>query len=135
MIQINVGCQNCGQSLMDAKHPVDGQPSIGVGIILEGERHELWLSSLYGSYNIESMAPVPEGKVVVFLCPHCGKDMTVTRNCEDCKAPMIGMSFLKGGVVEICSRKGCKKHLIEFEDPEVGLRAFYDSYPLFFRGQ
>ena len=135
MIQVNVSCPNCGQSLMDSGHPVDGQPSIAVDILVDGERSRLRLSSLYGSYNIECEASVPEGKVVVFVCPKCGKDMTIARNCDDCKAPMVGMSFVKGGMVEICSRRGCKKHFVEFEDVEVGLRAFYDSYPLFFRGQ
>ena len=135
MIPINVGCPNCGQSLMDPGHQIDGQPSIGVDIMVGGERSRLRLSSLYGSYSIECNADIPQGKVVVFVCPQCGKDMTATRNCEDCKAPMVGMSFLQGGVVEICSRRGCKKHLVEFEDVEVGLRAFYEAYPLFFRGQ
>ena len=135
MVQVKVTCPHCKQSLMDAEHPIDGHPSIRVDLEFDGRRQWLRLSSLYGSYNIESEAEIPEGTVCGFFCSKCGADLTVTRDCEDCQAPMVGMSFVQGGTVEICSRRGCKKHLVEFEDIEMGLRAFYDAYPLFFRGQ
>jgi hypothetical protein len=135
MIQVDVSCPYCKQSLMDAEHPIDDHPSVCVDIDVGGEKQWLRMSSLYGSYSIEMQGEVPEGKVCGFNCPHCGADLTVTRTCEDCHAPMVGMNFIQGGVVEVCSRRGCKKHLIEFEDIEIGLRAFYDAYPLFFRAR
>ena len=57
----------------------------------------------------------------------------MTRLCEICKAPMVSFGFKEGGIIQICSRRGCKKHLIEFEDPEVELRAFYEKYSVFFK--
>jgi hypothetical protein len=135
VIKVEVSCPHCKRSLMDAQHPIDGHPSIGLSIDVDGRRQWLRLSSLYGSYSIECESEIPPGKVCTFICPQCEADLTVTRQCADCQAPMVGMSFVQGGVVEICSRRGCKKHLVEFEDIETGLRAFYDAYPLFFRGR
>lgn len=130
MIQVHVKCPHCNKSLMDDEVKIDSHPSVKVNIRWAGERGRLCLSSLYGSYNVHSKLPVPRGEVAEFLCPHCGKGLTGHRTCEQCKAPMVSMKFVEGGSVQICSRRGCKKHLIEFENVESELRAFYDKYSL-----
>ena len=93
MIEVNVKCPHCGESLMDEEIKIDDHPSVKVNIQWRGERGRLRLSSLYGSYTIECQL----------------------------------------STVEICSRRGCKKHLIEFENLESELRAFYNKYSLFFK--
>ena len=135
MIQVNVKCPHCGQSLMDEEVKIDDHPSVRLNIQRGGERGRLRLSSLYGSYKVDSELPVAEGEVAKFFCPHCNAELTATRICEQCQAPMVVMKFVEGGSVEICSRRGCKKHLIEFENVESELRAFYNRYSLFFKSK
>jgi NADH-quinone oxidoreductase subunit E len=132
-IQVNVKCPQCGKSLMDHEYKIDGHPSVKVTVEFKGKRGWVRLSSLYGSYNVAEEFPVPMGSVVRFFCPVCGSELKGTRICEQCNAPMIPLRFTEGGLVQICSRRGCKKHLIEFEDLEAELRTFYDRYSTFFR--
>ncbi|MBI4678232.1 MAG: hypothetical protein HY748_11675 [Elusimicrobia bacterium] len=133
MIQVHVQCPVCGKSLMDEEHKVDNCPSIAVEISYGKKRGPLRLSSLYGSYNIDIKVPCPVGKISRFFCPHCKCDLKASRMCEVCKAPMVAFSFKEGGTIQICSRRGCKKHLIEFEDPELEVRTFYERYSVFFK--
>ena len=133
MIQVNVKCPHCGESLMDEERKIDDHPSVKLNIQRGEERGTLRLSSLYGSYNIDSDLSLPQGEVVKFFCPHCESELTGSRNCEKCNAPMIPMKFAQGGTVQICSRRGCRKHLIEFEELDTELKAFYDKYSLFFK--
>ena len=133
MIQVNVKCPHCGKSLMDEEVKIDDHPSVKLNIQWSGKRARLCLSSLYGSYKVDSELPVPEGEVVKFFCPHCNVNLAGSRSCEKCNAPMVPLRFTEGGTVQICSRRGCKKHLIEFEELETALRAFYDKYSPFFK--
>jgi predicted RNA-binding Zn-ribbon protein involved in translation (DUF1610 family) len=133
MIQVNVICPHCGKSLMDEEIKIDDHPSVRVNIQWGGERGRLRLSSLYGSYNVDSQLQVPEDEVAKFFCPHCNGELIGSRVCEKCNAPMVSMRFTEGGTVQICSRRGCKKHLIEFEKLESELKAFYDKYSLYFK--
>jgi len=120
---------------MDEETKIDDHPSVKLSIEWGGQQGTLYLSSLYGSYNIDIGLPVPEGEVVKFFCPHCSGELTGTRRCEECDALMLPLRFREGGTVQICSRRGCKKHFIEFQDLETELRAFYDKYSLFFKSR
>ncbi|HEX7401796.1 MAG TPA: class I tRNA ligase family protein [candidate division Zixibacteria bacterium] len=128
MIQVNVKCPHCGKSLMEEAHKIDGYPSVKVFIEHEKKKGVLYLSSLYGSYNIETDVFVPEKKLASFICPHCQKELKSKRACEVCQAPMVPFNFVSGGIIQICSRRGCKKHLVEFEKLEGELSAFYNEY-------
>jgi len=116
---------------MDAEHKIDGCPSIKVTIVFKNKCGWLRLSSLYGSMNIESEYPIPENTLTRFFCPNCGTELTSLRRCDVCKAPMIPFKFTEGGILEVCSRRGCKKHLAEFENLEAELKAFYNAYSQF----
>ena len=131
MIQVNVKCPHCGKSLMDEDVKIDGHPSVRVMISYENKSGFLRLSSLYGSYNVESEIFVPQEKIAQFFCPHCKAELKSTRICELCRASMVPLNFASGGVIQICSRRGCKKHLIEFEKLETELLAFYNKYAPF----
>ena len=133
MIQVNVSCPHCGKSLMDDEHKIDDHPSVKVTVEFKDKRVWVHLSSLYGSYNIDCEFSIPEGEVVRFFCVACGSELKGLRICEQCNAPMVPMRFAEGGVVQICSRRGCKRHLIEFENLETELRAFYNKYSTFFK--
>ncbi|MDQ7779205.1 MAG: NADH-quinone oxidoreductase subunit NuoE [Planctomycetota bacterium] len=108
-----VRCPRCNHSLMDLKHKIDDHPSIRV-TVSGGQQHGwLRLSSLYGSYNLESEFEVPLDAVLNFFCPHCHAELVGASNCVLCEAPMIPMIVRGGGIVQICSRHGCKGHMLD----------------------
>lgn len=133
-LKVSAPCIYCGKSMMDEDFIIDEYPSVKVIIESEGERGELHLSSLYGSYNVESNIELQDGKIFRFYCPHCEQELTSTRLCDKCNAPMVAFKFVGGGTIKICSRYGCKKHYLEFEDIETELRAFLETYSSHFRG-
>ncbi|MFB0552812.1 MAG: NAD(P)H-dependent oxidoreductase subunit E [Phycisphaerae bacterium] len=110
---INVGCPHCNRSLKDETFAIDGHPSIRVTISSDHKKGWLRLSCLYGSYNLASEFEVSTGSVVSFLCPHCDVQFPSTLDCSVCSAPMIPMLVDGGGIVQICSRRGCKNHLLD----------------------
>ena len=93
------------------------------------------MSARYGSYNVDSDIDVPEGEIVRFLCPHCNSEIISSRTCYECGAPLVTFESTLGGYLRVCSRWGCKKHLIEFENLETELRAFYEKYTFFPKGR
>jgi hypothetical protein len=133
MIYIEDLCPFCRKSFSDPKHKIDNYPAETLEIELEGKRGWLRLSALYGSYKVESELEIPIGAVVKFYCPHCGKDLGIKNPCEHCGAPMVRMLCRPGGYIHICSRRGCKKHHVAFDDLQTELRAFYDTYGTFFK--
>ncbi len=128
MLSVSVKCPHCGKSLMNQSRKLDKVASIEVNLTYAGKHAPLYLSSLYGSYAVETQLPIPQGKVAGFRCPHCKADLKSTRKCEACGSQMIAFDLKGGGQVQICSRRGCKKHLLEFQDADSELQAFYKSY-------
>jgi len=110
---INVACPHCNRSLMDETFTIDGYPSIRVTISYDHKQGWLRLSCLYGSYNFASEFDVSTGLVVSFLCPHCIVEFPSTLDCSVCTAPMVPMLVDGGGIVQICSRRGCKNHMLD----------------------
>jgi hypothetical protein len=57
---------------------------------------------------------VPQDAVVNFFCPHCHAELVGTSPCDRCGAPVVPMLVRGGGgTVQICSRRGCKGHLLD----------------------
>jgi len=110
---LHVICPHCNRSLKDETFAIDGHPSICVTISSDHKQGWLRLSCLYGSYNFASEFEVSTGLVVSFLCPHCGVEFPSTLDCSVCAAPMVPMLVDGGGIVQICSRRGCKNHLLD----------------------
>ena len=110
---VHVSCPHCNRSLKDETFAIDGHPSICVTISSDHKQGWLRLSCLYGSYNFASEFEVSTGLVVSFLCPHCGVEFPSTLDCSVCAAPMVPMLVAGGGIVQICSRLGCKNHLLD----------------------
>jgi len=117
---------------MDDDHKIHDESSITLQGKLPEESGNLKgvvrLSSLYGDFQIESSFMIPDGAVVQFSCPYCQEDLTSSRMCEECDAPMVALEMVGGGNIQFCAKRGCKKHWIEFEDPEKELAAFYNKY-------
>jgi NADH:ubiquinone oxidoreductase subunit E len=110
---VGVNCSRCNHSLMDPKHPIDGCPSIRTTVSCERQHGWLRLSSLYGKHTVEYEHEVPQGTVVDFFCPHCHAEMRGAGACPTCEAPMVSMIVRGGGVVQICSRRGCREHRLD----------------------
>ncbi|UCF78007.1 MAG: NAD(P)H-dependent oxidoreductase subunit E [Candidatus Eiseniibacteriota bacterium] len=116
---VEVSCPRCNHTLMNPEHLIDSYPSIRV-IASFGDKHS-WvaLSSLYGSYHVESEFEIPEDTVVHLFCPHCHAELIGATDCVECGAPMVPMIVRGGGLVQICSRRGCKGHMLELGEVEV----------------
>ena len=110
---ISVRCPHCSHSFMDETSAIDGHPSIRVNISHNNEEGWLRLSCLYGSYNTATGLDLPDNTVAKFSCPHCGGEILCTSRCSMCGAPMVQMLVHGGGVVRICSRRGCKNHMLD----------------------
>jgi NADH:ubiquinone oxidoreductase subunit E len=115
---IVVSCPRCNHSLMDPEHPIDHQPSIRVTVSFGREHGWLRLSSLYGSQAIESEYDIPMDTVVNFFCPFCHAELASAWNCPDCGAPMIPMVVRGGAIAQVCSRRGCKGHMLDLGSPD-----------------
>jgi len=110
---LDVNCPRCNHSLMDKSFYIDGHPSIRVTISFGRQHGWLRLSCLYGSYTTESEYEIPEDTLVNFFCPHCHSELSKAFDCPECGAAMVPMIVKSGGIVQICSRKGCKGHILD----------------------
>jgi len=112
-IPLEVSCPRCNHSLMDRVNSIDGKASIRLTISFERKHGWLRLSSLYGSYTVESEYELSPDIIVHFFCPHCHAEMRGGSECADCGATMVPMIVRGGGVVQICSRHGCRNHMLD----------------------
>jgi NADH:ubiquinone oxidoreductase subunit E len=110
---LEVSCARCNRTLMDPAQHVDGHPAIRVTIAFGDKHGWLLLSSLYGSYTIESQYSIPVEEVVNFFCPHCNAELRGAGDCLMCGAPMVPMIVRGGGVLQICARRGCRAHRLD----------------------
>ena len=110
---VDVACAHCNHSLMDFGYLIDGYPSIRVTIAHDHTHGWLRLSSLYGSFQVESVNEVPIDSVVNFFCPHCHSELAGAGICPECHARMVPMIVKGGGIVQICPRRGCKGHMLD----------------------
>lgn len=110
---VEVSCPRCNHSLMDRSFSIDGHPCIRVTVSFNRRHGWLRLSSLYGSYSVEYEHPIPQHTIVSFFCPYCHAELRGAPDCAECGAPMVPMIVRGGGMVQICSRRGCKGHMLD----------------------
>lgn len=110
---VEVFCARCNRSLMDHDHPIEGHPSVRVTISFGRKHGWLRLSSLYGSYTIESEHDIAADTIAQFFCPTCHTELAGATDCPVCSAPMVPLIVRGGGMVQICSRRGCTSHLLD----------------------
>ncbi|HUS48324.1 MAG TPA: NAD(P)H-dependent oxidoreductase subunit E, partial [Phycisphaerae bacterium] len=104
---LEVSCPRCNHSLMDGSCLMDGHPSIRVSASFGGKRGSLRLSSLYGSCAFLAEHDVPPEAAASLTCPHCRAELTGPPECAACAAPMAPMRIAGGGMLQVCSRRGC----------------------------
>lgn len=126
-IRISVKCPVCQKSLMNENKKIDDLPSIELEAKIGENVGRIYLSQIYSSYSKE-FKDVKNivGSIAFLSCPQCHQPLPVIQNC-DCRAPMVGMQLEVGGIIKICSRNGCKRHFLEFEDVN-------DAFMLLMRG-
>jgi len=110
---IDVSCPHCNHSFKDETLGIDGYPSLKVNVATVHQQGWIRLSCLYGSYSVSAEFKIPEGTIASFICPHCNSEIHSTSDCSQCEAPMIPMLVDGGGIVRICSRRGCKNHMLD----------------------
>ncbi len=110
---VEVSCPRCNHNLMDPGYAVDGHPSIRVTTSFDERHGWLRLSSLYGSYNVVSEYEIPWNTVSQFFCPHCHAELAAAKDCTQCQAPIVSMIVRGGGLLQICSRRGCRSHMLD----------------------
>ena len=129
-LALRIKCPACRKSLMDQQNKLDGHPSVALEVECNGNRGWLRLSPVYGSYDIESELEIPPNCVARIFCPQCHSELKSPAACDLCQAPMIPLMLEEGGKIFTCSRRGCKKHFLEFEDIDKALATFYDTYAM-----
>jgi len=110
---IEVSCPHCNHSFKDETFAIDGYPCLKINVAADHQQGWIRLSCLYGSCSVSTEFEIPEGTVVTFICPHCNSEIHSTSDCSVCGAPMIPMIVDGGGIIRICSRHGCKNHMLD----------------------
>lgn len=110
---VKLRCPHCNHSLLDPNYLIDNYPSIRLTVSFGRKHGWIRMSSLYGSYTIKSEYEIPIDTIVNFFCPHCHAELIGASSCPLCNAPMVPMVIYGGGLVQICSRRGCKNHMID----------------------
>jgi NADH:ubiquinone oxidoreductase subunit E len=117
---LTINCPRCNHSLMDQHHRIDGFPSVRVTASFGRFHGWLRLSSLYGSYTFDSEHEIPMETIVNFFCPHCHAELVSAWNCPECGAPMVPMTVSGGAIGQICSRRGCRNHMLDISETTIG---------------
>lgn len=130
LIALRVNCPLCNKSLLDPNCLVDNIPGVKLEIAVEDGKGIIHLSSLYGSYNYTANIKIPQGSTCEFSCPHCHQQIKTDDKCDECSAPLVPLKIEDNGIVKICSRAGCKKHSVEFDDLKHALHHFYENFKM-----
>ena len=128
---VSVKCPYCRKSLMDEETQIDGHPSVRVRIQHGNKSGTLHLSSIYGSYNIITETHIHNKEIVLFFCPECQASLLLKDSCEVCHAPLAFFELKNGGRVQICSRRGCKYHSIDYSDISQRISELYRVHEVF----
>jgi predicted RNA-binding Zn-ribbon protein involved in translation (DUF1610 family) len=107
MLLLDAVCPNCSATL------TEGQKVHLDGYVRETNQDgTIYLSAIFGDYTVETDLPIPEGAVAEFRCPACDVSIMLQMPCRLCGAQMASVNLRPGGVLEFCSRRGCKGHAL-----------------------
>jgi len=113
VFHLKVRCPRCNRSLLDHNFLIDNYPSIRITASFQQKHGWLRLSSLYGSYSIESEYELPMDIVLNLFCPNCHTELMGVTDCPECGTPMVPLIVEGGGTIQICPRRGCRGHLLD----------------------
>ncbi len=110
---VAVRCSLCNKSLMDPDHLIDGHPAVQLKAACAGNQGTARFSSLYGSSAVEYDIDIPANAAADFSCPHCGGALRGGASCPECDHQMAPMLVEGGGLVQICTKRGCRGHTLD----------------------
>lgn len=113
VIVLRALCPHCNRSLMTPDHELDGHPMIHVTASFGRKHGWMRLSGVWGDHRIQSEHEIPPDTLIHFFCPKCHTELRSTNLCPRCDAPTIPLLTGTGGIIKICSRRGCKEHMLE----------------------
>ncbi len=116
---ITVKCSHCNHTLMDPDHRIDGYPAVRMTASFGGKHGWVRMSCLYGSYTLESEYKIPAHALCNFFCTHCHSEFSGGNRCPRCDAPMVPMLVDGGGMIQICTRSGCKEHRLDLNGVNI----------------
>lgn len=128
LVPVEVKCPHCRADLMDSVKLISNKQSIKVKIKTKDKEGFLWLCSFYGCYEHESDFYIPPREIVRFYCTHCDAELDTDVKCESCQAPMVTFNMKSGGKVSLCSRNGCDKHYVAFQNIDDAIQQFHDLF-------
>jgi NADH-quinone oxidoreductase subunit E len=112
-LPLSVTCPHCRASLMDAGNPLDGLPSIRLGMKGGNSTGSFLVSSLYGSASRGTDSSAARGTLLKLFCTHCGESLLDGWNCTSCRAPMVTLAVGNTASLRVCSRHGCGGHMLD----------------------
>jgi len=127
-ISVKVKCPICGKSVMNKDKLIDNDESVKLNVRFNNNESIIYLSSIYGSYNYFCETEIPDEEIVEFICPHCKNNLEDKAKCIECSAPIVKLFLIEGGKINFCSRAGCKKHAVEFEEISSALKYAYEKF-------
>ncbi len=107
MLLLEACCPNCNALLTEGRRVhLDGY------LRDANQDGAISLSAIFGEYAVETDLKIPAGAVVEFRCPICDRSLMLQTPCRLCGAPMASLNLKNGGVLEFCSRAGCRGHAL-----------------------
>lgn len=107
MLLIEATCPGCSGSLTEGS-----RVHLDAYIKETNQNGQVRLSAVFGDYSLESDLDIPDGTIAEFRCPACERSLMLNIPCRLCGAPMASLNIRGGGVLEFCSRRGCKGHAL-----------------------
>jgi len=127
-ISLKVKCPQCNKSLMDYTRYLNAKPSIKLQIEVQGRHGLINLCSTYGCYEKIGNIDLVDKEITRLSCSFCKKELPASTTCDECGAPVVDLALEKGGKVHVCSRIGCKKHYVTFEDIYDTFTELFNEY-------
>ncbi len=110
---LSASCPQCGHTLMDAGHVINGHASLKLTASFAGRTGTVHLSAFYGSTQADCDGEIPGGALAVLSCPHCAQELSGMSGCPECGATMAMMAVGKYATLYICARRGCPGHRLD----------------------
>ncbi len=107
MLLLEAICPNCSAPLTEGQ-----KVHLDAYVRESNQDGTVFLSAIFGDYTVETDLAVPDGAVAEFRCPSCDQSLMLQMPCRLCGAPMASLNLRPGGVLEFCSRRGCKGHAL-----------------------
>ena len=95
--------------LMDREYRIDGMPSVRIKVRSGAEEGFLHLDPVYGLDRAGSGLPFEAGRGAAFMCPECSASLIAAKKtCPECGSAVYAFEVPFKGMVEGCTRPGCK---------------------------